>query len=109
MNTGAIRPPSLSARGQSYPPLAEIAAAVRAACGRLLEFDGAAVVREIGMARALNMGLLGAASGLAEWPVDAAALDRALEEWAPPRALSANRRALALGRTAIQSFVGGTR
>lgn len=93
-----VRPFTLALSGQSYPDVDAILAEARAACRELVVLDSAALLREIGESRSLNVLMLGALAECAVLPFDGELLLSAFARRAHPRAIEANRRAFALGR-----------
>jgi indolepyruvate ferredoxin oxidoreductase beta subunit len=81
-----------------YPELAEVHGAVRA-LPRSILVEAAAIAKEAGSARAVNMALAGAASLLL--PIELQSLERCIEELfgaKDPQAAEINRKAFALAR-----------
>ena len=81
-----------------YPELAEVHGAVRA-LPRSILVEAAAIAKEAGSARAVNMALAGAASLLL--PIELQSLERCIEELfgaKDPEAAEINRKAFALAR-----------
>jgi Pyruvate/2-oxoacid:ferredoxin oxidoreductase gamma subunit len=65
--------------------------------------DGEAIVRTVGVARALNFAMLGAAAGLGVLPFGDENLLSAISRRSSAGALAANRLAFSLGREAVKA------
>jgi Pyruvate/2-oxoacid:ferredoxin oxidoreductase gamma subunit len=102
VNQGTIVPFSLAIQGAPYPPLARILEKIRAVTPAVFEVDGPALVKETGIPRTLNVVMLGALAGLKALPFDPTLLLAAVEKKSPPKYLAANRKAFALGRSAVE-------
>jgi indolepyruvate ferredoxin oxidoreductase, beta subunit len=85
-----------------YPEIGKVLGAIRALPGSLL-VDAAAIAKEAGSARAVNMALAGAASLLL--PVKLESIERGVDELfgaKDPQAALVNRKAIALARARAQ-------
>ena len=96
-NTVAVSPHLLAQLGKPYPELDVILAGIRAVTPRVTAVDGAAILRDVGVPRVLNIAMLGALSRLGALPFDAELLWSAIEADCPPKYLAANRRAFERG------------
>jgi indolepyruvate ferredoxin oxidoreductase beta subunit len=94
--TTRILPGSVLRGDEAYPD--ELAAAAAARGVRLMLLDAEELAREAGSARAVNVVLLGAASLVLPFSLDA--WERGLAAAVPAKILDVNRRAFALGRDA---------
>jgi indolepyruvate ferredoxin oxidoreductase beta subunit len=103
LNTGRVVPNELTRAGRPYPPLDSILSDLRAVAGGLHLVDGHAVVERVGVARTLNVVLLGALAGLDVLPFGQAALWQAVAGRCRPEFLQANRDAFDLGRAGIDA------
>jgi len=103
VNTAPIAAPNLAHDGLEYPGLPRILSALRAAAGVVLAVDGEAIVRTVGVARALNFAMLGAAAGLGVLPFGDENLLSAISRRSSAGALAANRLAFSLGREAVKA------
>ena len=84
VNLSRIVPFELVRDGKEYPAADSILAELRGAAAEVHAIDGSALVRGIGEPRSLNVLLLGAAAGLALFPIpERALLDAALARCAP--------------------------
>ncbi|MBI4879353.1 MAG: indolepyruvate oxidoreductase subunit beta [Planctomycetes bacterium] len=102
-STTPVVPHLLSQMGKPYPPLPEILSAIRAAAPDLTTLDSAAIVRQAGARRALNVAMLGALAALEVLPFPAAALWSAVAARTPERFVAGNRRAFELGGAAAKA------
>jgi len=96
-NTGQIVPFSLAIQGVPYPPVKETLNRVREVTSNLVEVDGPALIKRVGVPRTLNVCMLGALAGLKLLPFDNELLWKAIEKKCPERFLDANRQAFDLG------------
>jgi Pyruvate/2-oxoacid:ferredoxin oxidoreductase gamma subunit len=96
-NTGQIVPFSLAIQGVPYPPVSETLKKVREVTKHLVEIDGPALVKKVGVPRTLNVGMLGALAGLKLLPFDNDLLWKAIAKKCPERFIDANRQAFELG------------
>jgi indolepyruvate ferredoxin oxidoreductase beta subunit len=96
-NTGQIVPFSLAIQGVPYPPVNETLNRVREVTGNLVEVDGPALIKRVGVPRTLNVCMLGALAGLKLLPFDNELLWKAIKKKCPERFLDANRQAFDLG------------
>jgi indolepyruvate ferredoxin oxidoreductase beta subunit len=96
-NTGQIVPFSLAIQGVPYPPVSETLKKVRAVTKHLVEIDGPALTKRVGVPRTLNVGMLGALAGLKLLPFDNELLWKAIAKKCPERFIDANRQAFELG------------
>jgi len=96
-NTGQIVPFSLAIQGVPYPPVGETLKKVRAVTKHLVEVNGPALTKKVGVPRTLNVAMLGALAGLKLLPFDNELLWKAIKKKCPPRYLDANRQAFELG------------
>jgi indolepyruvate ferredoxin oxidoreductase beta subunit len=101
LNTGRIVPDELTRAGRPYPLLDSILGDLRAVAGGLDLVDGRAVVEQVGVARTLNIVLLGALAGLDLLPFGGSALWRAVAGRCRPEFLQANREAFDLGQAGV--------
>jgi indolepyruvate ferredoxin oxidoreductase beta subunit len=100
-NTGQIVPFSLAIQGVPYPPVGETLQKVRAVTKHLVEIDGPALVKKVGVPRTLNVGMLGALAGLKLLPFDSELLWKAIAKKCPERFIDANREAFELGLKSV--------
>ena len=100
-NTGQIVPFSLAIQGVPYPPVGETLKKVRAVTKHLVEVDGPALTKEVGVPRTLNVAMLGALAGLKLLPFDNETLWKAIKMKCPHRYLDANRQAFELGMKSV--------
>jgi indolepyruvate ferredoxin oxidoreductase beta subunit len=107
LNEGRIMLSELSRRGSPYPPLGQIQAEIRAISPTVVTVDGPATVERVGLARTLNVVMLGALSGLEWLPCDETAMWEAVARRCAPRYLDANRRAFLLGRSVALGEIPG--
>ena len=103
-NTGQIVPFSLAIQGVPYPPVQETLNRVREVTGNLVEVDGPALIKRVGVPRTLNVCMLGALAGLKLLPFDNELLWKAIEKKCPERFLDANRQAFELGIKSVVSY-----
>jgi indolepyruvate ferredoxin oxidoreductase beta subunit len=96
-NTGQIVPFSLAIQGVPYPPVKETLGKIREVTGHLVEVDGPALTKKVGVPRTLNVVMLGALAGLKLLPFGDETLWKAIAKKCPPRFLDANRQAFELG------------
>ena len=96
-NTGQIVPFSLAIQGAPYPPVKETLRKVREVTKHLVEVDGPALVKRVGVPRTLNVCMLGALAGLKLLPFDNELLWKAIAKKCPERFIDANRQAFELG------------
>lgn len=99
LNQARIVPFSLNREGRTYPPLAEVVGSLQQITSLVTVIDGSAAVTETGLARALNVFVLGAlagAGGLLPF-IDQDTLWSAIARRCGGRFEDANRRAFELG------------
>jgi indolepyruvate ferredoxin oxidoreductase beta subunit len=65
-----VVPPSVSFGAAKYPPVADVLAALREVCGRVVEVDAAGIAERCGVPQAVNVVVLGAlaAAGVLPFP-----------------------------------------
>lgn len=103
VNRGVIVPFSLAVAGQSYPSVDDILTRVRQITPAVFEVDGPGLVRRTGLARTLNVVMLGALTGLEMLPFGREVVWELLERKIPKRFLQANRTAFELGFQAVNA------
>ena len=101
VNLGRVMPFTLAAQGKSYPDLAEVLAAIRAAAPLMYEVDGSAALGKSNDAQSLNVFMLGALAGLKVLPFAEELLSGAIEKRSPKKSLERNRQAFALGKESV--------
>ncbi|MBI2840468.1 MAG: indolepyruvate oxidoreductase subunit beta [Acidobacteria bacterium] len=99
VSLGKIPPFTLAQKGQPYPDLDGVLAALRGAARDVITVDGPALAEAAGSARALNMVMLGALASLGVLPVSLEAVEKALQDSGPGG--QAGCRAFRLGGKAI--------
>ena len=97
VNRVAMVPFGLSQRGQSYPDFDDIQAEIAKTSEHITVIDGPALLEGIGVARTLNVLMLGALAGLGVLPFEVDALWTAVAARSPKGFVEANRRALEVG------------
>jgi len=105
VNRGRVMLPELNRRGRAVPGLEELLDDISAVAPRVVTVDGPAAVRETGVARTLNAFLLGALTGLALLPIDAAIVWEAVASRCGRRYEEANRQAFERGRLETAGLV----
>lgn len=101
VNLGVIVPFSLAVTGQSYPPIEAILSRVRQVTPTVYTVDGPALVQRTGLARTLNVAMLGALAGLEALPFGRDVFWTTLSRKIPERFLQANSTAFELGLQAV--------
>jgi indolepyruvate ferredoxin oxidoreductase beta subunit len=96
-----VVPPSVSFGAFRYPPVDELLAALRAACGRVVDVDAPAIAEACGLPRAANVVMLGALAAAGVLPLGDADLREAIRTKMPFGAPEANLRAFDAGRAAV--------
>jgi len=102
VNLGRVVPYTLAQQGREYPDLDRILAEIRAVAPELITVDGSALAQAAGVARSLNIVMLGALAGLEILPLAGDALWEAVARRLPAGHLETNRRAFAGGREAVK-------
>lgn len=102
VSLGRIAPFTLAQRGEPYPDLDWILAALRAAAGEVVTLDGPALAQAAGSAQALNLVMLGALAGIGVLPFEPEAVLRAIEA-SSRGGDDTGRRAFGLGGRAVAS------
>ncbi|MEE8409199.1 MAG: indolepyruvate oxidoreductase subunit beta [Myxococcota bacterium] len=97
VNLGTVVPFEVTRSMTEYPPVDQILSAVRSATDRLTTVDGPTLMQDVGVARTLNVLMLGAVAGLGLLPFDEDQLCSAVERRSPARYQDANRRAFEVG------------
>jgi indolepyruvate ferredoxin oxidoreductase beta subunit len=92
----AIIPITVSSWGQSYPPEEVEREVLERVAGKVLWVPGVEIARNLGNAKAANVVVLGALSGLLDVPEET--WMRAVERMVPRKALELNRQAFLRGR-----------
>jgi len=101
VSRGRVIPFTLAQRGEPYPDVDGLLAALRAVSPELTVIDGPELLARAAAPRSLNVLMLGALAGLELLPLDAAALLAAVERRSTGGRLEENRRAFALGREGV--------
>jgi indolepyruvate ferredoxin oxidoreductase beta subunit len=103
-NSDPILPIGVTTGRESYPDLNEIRAKAEASCASRVLFVPCIdlAVREVGVAQAANMVLLGAACAAGAMPFTTDALLTGIEKYLKPALVEKNKIAVALGAKAIE-------
>ena len=100
INASPIRPYGMVQDGTPYPSRDEVIATVQSSAASAVVLDGPAITKQVGVARTLNMAMLGSLLGLGHLPMGEEALLAGIEATCAPRFLDSNHEALRLGRQA---------
>lgn len=105
VNQGRFVLPDLIRQGKPYPPLEEILAEIRTVVKDVVLVDGPGALEKVGMARTLNIFMLGAIMELGWLPFEDTTLWPAVARRCKPAYLEANRMAFDLGRESVADRV----
>ena len=100
VSAGQVTPFSMVRQGQTYPPLDEVLAPLRARAAQVQLVQTPQLLAQAEAPRSLNICMLGALAGLGVLPLDRDVLWAAVRRRVPPRHLEPNRRAFELGAEA---------
>ncbi|MFX0093567.1 MAG: indolepyruvate oxidoreductase subunit beta [Candidatus Hodarchaeota archaeon] len=99
-STWPVAPPSMTIKKTEYPPINEVLQALGDYAAHIITLDALELAKKAGIARSLNIVILGAASAVPGFPLSEEILFKAIEYQLPPKTHELNKQAFQLGKEA---------
>lgn len=104
VNNRPIHPLNVIAGDVEYPDIEKIKDVIGGSCRKLYWFDATSKALELGIAIIMNTIMLGAISGIEEFPLNKEDIKEALKDILPQKALDINYKALDIGMSMLMNY-----